>query len=181
MKNDELWGHNFNIQPPSLETDPMSGVSRLAYTASVTMVEEFDNACVKAVVDAAREKGITNLLVLNKRAIVEALDRQTSKKPVENFPICSCPRCSRVVVCSKVLYICVYIREFIGNFENEPPNLTQRQKGEILMDDKSLTEIGEKIVKQKRPKRSEQMQVQTEPGDNAKYLTHALKLSLIHI
>lgn len=97
MKNDDLWGHNFNIQPPSLETDPMSGVSRLAYTASVTMVEEFDNACVKAVVDAAREKGITNLLVLNKRAIVEALDRQTSKKPVENFPICSCPRCSRVV------------------------------------------------------------------------------------
>lgn len=26
------------------------------------------------------------------------------------------------------------------------------------MDDKNLTEIGEKIVKQKRPKRSEQMQ-----------------------
>lgn len=45
------------------------------------------------------------------------------------------------------------------------------------MDDKSLTEIGEKIVKQKRPKRSEQMQVQTEPGDNTKYLTHALRLA----
>lgn len=45
------------------------------------------------------------------------------------------------------------------------------------MDDKNLTEIGEKIVKQKRPKRSEQMQVQTEPGDNTKYLTHALRLA----
>ena len=44
------------------------------------------------------------------------------------------------------------------------------------MDDKSLTEIGEKVVKQKRPKRSEQMQVQTEPGDNAKYLMVSMKL-----
>lgn len=45
------------------------------------------------------------------------------------------------------------------------------------MDDKSLTEIGEKIVKQKRPKRSEQMQVQTEPGDNARFISHALQIS----
>ncbi len=44
------------------------------------------------------------------------------------------------------------------------------------MDDKNLTEIGEKIVKHKRPKRSEQMQVQTEPGDNTKFLTHALQI-----
>lgn len=45
------------------------------------------------------------------------------------------------------------------------------------MDDKNLTEIGEKIVKQKRPKRSEQMQVQTEPGDNARFISHALQIS----
>lgn len=45
------------------------------------------------------------------------------------------------------------------------------------MDDKNLTEIGEKIVKHKRPKRSEQMQVHTEPGDNTKYLNHALRLA----
>ncbi len=45
------------------------------------------------------------------------------------------------------------------------------------MDDKNLTELGEQIVKQKRPKRSEQMQVQTEPGDNAKFISHALQIS----
>ncbi len=44
------------------------------------------------------------------------------------------------------------------------------------MDDKNLTEVGEKIVKHKRPKRSEQMQVQTEPGDNTKFLAHALQI-----
>jgi hypothetical protein len=48
------------------------------------------------------------------------------------------------------------------------------------MDDKNLTEIGEQIVKkQKRPKRSEQLQVHTDPGDNTKYLNHALKLAAL--
>ncbi|MCH5203116.1 MAG: hypothetical protein J1F03_00125 [Oscillospiraceae bacterium] len=45
------------------------------------------------------------------------------------------------------------------------------------MDDKNLTEIGEQIVKQKRPKRSEQLQVHTEPGDNRKYIQHSLRLA----
>lgn len=45
------------------------------------------------------------------------------------------------------------------------------------MDDKNLTEIGEQIVKQKRPKKSEQMQVQTEPGDNTKSLAHTLEIN----
>lgn len=45
------------------------------------------------------------------------------------------------------------------------------------MDDKSLTEIGEKIVKQKRPKKSEEMAVHTEPGDNTRILTHAMEIS----
>lgn len=45
------------------------------------------------------------------------------------------------------------------------------------MDEKNLTEIGEEIVKRKRPKRSEQLQPQTDPGDNTKFLTHALMIS----
>ncbi len=45
------------------------------------------------------------------------------------------------------------------------------------MDDKNLTEFGEQIVKQKRPKKSEQMQVHTEPGDNARFVSHALQIS----
>ena len=45
------------------------------------------------------------------------------------------------------------------------------------MENKNLTEVGKQIVKQKRPKKSEEMAVQTEPGDNTKYLTHALRLA----
>ena len=44
------------------------------------------------------------------------------------------------------------------------------------MDNKDLTEVEKQVVKQRRPKRSEQMQVQTEPGDNRKYILHSLRL-----
>lgn len=45
------------------------------------------------------------------------------------------------------------------------------------MDEKEISEKGEQIVKQKRPKKSEQMSVQTDPGDNTKYLLVSMKLA----
>lgn len=48
------------------------------------------------------------------------------------------------------------------------------------MNDKELAEVGEKIAKkpkQKRPKKSEQMSVHTDPGDNTKYLLVSMKLA----
>lgn len=44
------------------------------------------------------------------------------------------------------------------------------------MNDKELSEVGEQIVKQKRPKKSEQMSVQTDPGDNSKYVGLTMEL-----
>lgn len=44
------------------------------------------------------------------------------------------------------------------------------------MNDKELSEVGEHIVKQKRPKKSEQMSVQTDPGDNSKYVGLTMEL-----
>ena len=43
--------------------------------------------------------------------------------------------------------------------------------------DKTNDEVVEQIVKQKRPKKSEQMSVQTDPGDNTKYLLVSMKLA----
>lgn len=47
------------------------------------------------------------------------------------------------------------------------------------MDNKSLAEIGEQVVKKKskRPNRSEALKVHTNPGDNRKYITHSLRLA----
>ena len=44
------------------------------------------------------------------------------------------------------------------------------------MDKKELSEMGEQIVKQKRPKKSEQMSVHTEPGDNSRYIGVSMAL-----
>lgn len=49
------------------------------------------------------------------------------------------------------------------------------------MEDTNLTpdqvdEIGHKVVKRKRPDRSEAMSVHTEPGDNARYLSHSIAI-----
>lgn len=45
------------------------------------------------------------------------------------------------------------------------------------MNENELQEISEKAVKSRRPKKSEQMSVKTEPGDNAKYLKHNMQIS----
>lgn len=45
------------------------------------------------------------------------------------------------------------------------------------MKNEQLQEVGEQVAKQKRPKRSEQLQVHTEPGDNTRYLQHSLTIA----
>ena len=44
------------------------------------------------------------------------------------------------------------------------------------MDNDTLTEIGKQVTKRKRPDLSEKQSVQTEPGDNRKYILHSLRL-----
>lgn len=46
-----------------------------------------------------------------------------------------------------------------------------------MNENENLTEIAQQTVKQKRPKKSDQMSVKTEPGDNTKYLNHSLKIA----
>ena len=45
------------------------------------------------------------------------------------------------------------------------------------MDNDTLTEIGKQVTKRKRPDLSEKQSVQTEPGDNRKYILHSLRLA----
>lgn len=48
------------------------------------------------------------------------------------------------------------------------------------MDEKELAELGKEVAtknKQKRPEKSKQMSVQTDPGDNTKYLNHNLQIA----
>lgn len=45
------------------------------------------------------------------------------------------------------------------------------------MNDKDMSEVGKQVVKRKRPDLSEKQTVQTEPGDNRKYILHSLRLA----
>ena len=50
------------------------------------------------------------------------------------------------------------------------------------MDNKELEKVGKEVVskpKQKRPEKSKQMSVQTNPGDNTKYLNHNLQIATL--
>ena len=44
------------------------------------------------------------------------------------------------------------------------------------MNKNEISEMGEQIVKQKRPKKSEQMSVHTDPGDNSRYIGVSMAL-----
>ncbi len=45
------------------------------------------------------------------------------------------------------------------------------------MNDKDMSEVGKQVVKRRRPDLSEKQTVQTEPGDNRKYILHSLRLA----
>lgn len=45
------------------------------------------------------------------------------------------------------------------------------------MEQKDTQKVGEIVTKQKRPGKSTQMQPQTNPGDNAKYIRHSLRVA----
>lgn len=45
------------------------------------------------------------------------------------------------------------------------------------MNDKELKDIGEQVGKHKRPNRSADLQVQTDPGDNTRYINNALVIA----
>lgn len=50
------------------------------------------------------------------------------------------------------------------------------------MDNKELEKVGKEVAtkqKQKRPEKSKQMSVQTNPGDNTKYLNHNLQIATL--
>ena len=78
-----------------------------SYNFWVEPVEVFDNAVTEAIIKIAKERGIDEVVLLNKPAIISALEKQIPKKPIvhleKNYEgdICdasySCPICSRTI------------------------------------------------------------------------------------
>lgn len=63
----------------------------------VNMAEKYDNFIVEQIAMTARAEGISDLTVLNKVAILEALERRTPRKP-RNDGWLYCPVCGKDVL-----------------------------------------------------------------------------------
>lgn len=55
---------------------------QITNTIGIQIVESFDNAITEEIIKMAKEKGINDLLLLNKTTIVTALGKQIPKKPI---------------------------------------------------------------------------------------------------
>lgn len=75
MSNDDL-GVNFRIQPPKFVDN------RMEFTTGIKMAKDFNEHCIKLIVKSAKEQGITDLTLLNEKAIVTALKKQIPRPPI---------------------------------------------------------------------------------------------------
>jgi hypothetical protein len=67
-----------------------------SYNFWVEPVEAFDNAVTEAIIKIAKERGIDEVVLLNKPAIISAIEKQIPKKPSETDKA-RCIHCACVV------------------------------------------------------------------------------------
>ena len=67
----------------------------------IRMADRYEDALVQAIINEAKLSGVTEVTVLNKSAILEAIKKQIPQKPIEIkrtgevFHRAKCPRCRR--------------------------------------------------------------------------------------
>ena len=75
------FGEHITIQQPPLQVDGDSGIMKFVQKIVVDIKDNLENKITEAVIEAAKEQGITDLIVLDKKAIIAALQKQIPKKP----------------------------------------------------------------------------------------------------
>lgn len=106
------FGEHITIQQPPLQVDGDSGTMKLVQKIVVDMKENIENKITEEIIAAAKEQGITDLIVLDKKAIIDAMQKQVPKEPI-NFTsnltggkdfFYECAVCGKLV--SKVMEYC---------------------------------------------------------------------------
>lgn len=73
------WGCRFSFpENAKLEFNPVNPIVR---ELSAVMAEQYDDAVVEVIAETAKAAGITDLAVLNKTAILAAIEKQIPQKP----------------------------------------------------------------------------------------------------
>lgn len=75
------WGSRFQFpENQKIEFDDLK--MRVTEKVIVQMIDDYETAVAAEIASAARAAGVSDVTVLNKKAILEALQKQIPKKPV---------------------------------------------------------------------------------------------------
>lgn len=91
MADVKEWGARFNF-PENLQVEYGGYCGSIGNEIAVKMAEQYDDFVVSQIAMEARAEGISDLTVLNKWAILNAIKKQIPQK-VENG---TCPNCKRI-------------------------------------------------------------------------------------
>ena len=95
------WGASFQF--PENSTVSVDGL-KLTVTEKLAceFVEKYDDFIAEEIAREARAAGISDCTVLNKKAILEAIEKHIPKKPVD---LKQCGLYGRCAVCGKVVHV----------------------------------------------------------------------------
>lgn len=77
--------------------------NELIYKFSVSFRDDIENKIIQEIIKEAKAEGITDVVLLNKPAIIEALKKQTAMKPKDEGWL-YCPVCGKDVCVEKPKY-----------------------------------------------------------------------------
>ena len=88
--------------PEKTEIEFDSEVHRVTQKMCAQIVDDYDSFLVQQIANTARENGISELFVLNKATIMDALNKQMPKKPID---LAKSELYGRCAVCGKVVHV----------------------------------------------------------------------------
>lgn len=95
------WGRRFTF-PENIQIEYNGLTGSVTTEIAVKMAERYEDAVVKQIAMEAKLAGVADCTVLNKAAILEALQKQIPKEPVE---LAKSELYGRCAVCRKVVHV----------------------------------------------------------------------------
>lgn len=105
------WGRRINF-PENIQIEYNGCGGSIASEIAVKMVERYEKAVIEQIAMEAKAAGVSDLTVLNKAAILEAIEKQIPQKPERSVAhddelwkkaMFRCPRCARHLLTVEVV------------------------------------------------------------------------------
>lgn len=88
--------------PENVEFSMDGFVSKITEKMVCEMAEKYDDFVVESIAEVARKAGVSDCTVLNKKAILKAIEKQIPKKPVE---IAKSELYGRCAICGNTVHV----------------------------------------------------------------------------